>query len=108
MFGMGAPEIAVIIVVALLVFGPDKLPDLARQAGGFVRTVRKMADNAKDDFGREIGHDLKDLNLRDLDPREVVRRNMFDDTPSATKPAPTKETRILRPGEKPPFDSEAT
>jgi sec-independent protein translocase protein TatB len=108
MFGMGAPEIAVIMVVALLVFGPEKLPELARQAGGFVRTVRKMADSAKDDFGREIGTDLKDMNLRDLDPREVVRRNMFDDTPAATKPAATKETRILRPGEKPPFDSEAT
>ncbi|MGA8851289.1 MAG: sec-independent translocase [Aeromicrobium sp.] len=105
MFGMGAAEIGVIIVVALLVFGPDKLPDLAKQAGGFVRTLRRMADNAKDDFGREIGHDLKDVNLRDLDPREVVRRSMFDDS---TKPSPVKETRILRPGEKPPFDSEAT
>lgn len=107
MFGMGAPEIGVIIVVALLVFGPDKLPDLARQAGGFVRTLRRMADDAKDDFGREIGHDLKDMNLRDLDPREVVRRSMFDESPSI-KPSPVRETRILRPGEKPPFDSEAT
>lgn len=106
MFGMGFPEIAVIVVVALLVFGPDKLPDLARQAGGFVRTVRQMADNAKNDIGREIGHDFKDLNLRDLDPREVVRRSLLD-TPAA-RPSPVKETRILRPGEKPPFDSEAT
>ncbi len=105
---MGPAEIGVIIVVALLVFGPDKLPDLARQAGGFVRTLRRMADNAKDDFGREIGHDLKDLNLRDLDPREVVRRSMFDDSAASTKPSPVKETRILRPGEKPPFDTEAT
>lgn len=108
MFGMGAPEIGVIIVVALLVFGPDKLPDLARQAGSFVRTVRRMADTAKDDFGREIGHDFKDVNLRDLDPREVVRRSMFEDSPSSTKPSPVKETRILRPGERPPFDTEAT
>lgn len=106
MFGMGVPEIAVIVVVALLVFGPDKLPDLARQAGGFIRTVRQMADNAKDDIGREIGQDLKDVNLRDLDPREVVRRNLFD--APATRPSPVRETRILRPGEKPPFDSEAT
>jgi len=108
MFGMGAAEIAVIMVVALLVFGPEKLPELAKQAGGFVRTVRRMADNAKDEFGREIGHDLKDMNLRDLDPREVVRRNVFDDPAPTTKPSATKETRILRPGEKPPFDTEAT
>ena len=108
MFGMGVPEIAVIMVVALLVFGPDKLPDLARQAGQFVRSVRRMANTAKDDFGREIGHDLKDMNLRDLDPREVVRRSLFDDSPVSAGPSAVKETRILRPGERPPFDPEAT
>jgi sec-independent protein translocase protein TatB len=102
---MGVPEIGLILVVALLVFGPEKLPELAKQAGGFVRTIRRMADNAKNDLGREIGQDLSDLSLRDLDPREIVRRNLLDDD---TTPAATKETRILRPGEIPPFDSEST
>ena len=108
MFGMGWPEIGLILVVALLLFGPEKLPELAKQAGGFVRTVRRMADNAKNDLGREMGEDFSDLNLRDLDPREIVRRNFLDDDPGDTTPAATKETRILRPGERPPFDSEAT
>jgi sec-independent protein translocase protein TatB len=105
MFGMGVPEIGVIVVVALLVFGPERLPDLARQAGRFVRTVRQMADTAKNDLGREIGQDLTNVNLRDLDPREIVRRNLLDDD---TTPAAVRETRILRPGEKPPYDPEAT
>lgn len=105
MFGMGFPEIAVILVVAMLVFGPEKLPEIAKQAGGFIRTLRQMADNAKNDLGREMGQDFSDLNLKDLDPREIVRRNLLDDD---TTPAATKETRILRPGEKPPYDAEAT
>jgi len=105
MFGMGWPEMFVIAVVATLVFGPEKLPELARQAGGFVRTLRRMAENAKNDLGREIGHDLTDMNIRDLDPREIVRRNFLDDD---TTPAPLKETRILRPGETPPYDPEST
>ena len=106
MFGMGWPEIGLILVVALLLFGPEKLPELAKQAAGFVRTVRRMADNAKNDLGREMGEDFSGINLRDLDPREIVRRNFLDE--DDTTPAATKETRILRPGEKPPFDTEAT
>lgn len=105
MFGMGVPEIAVILVVAMLVFGPEKLPEIAKQAGGFIRTLRQMADNAKNDLGREMGQDFSDLNLKDLDPREIVRKSFLDDD---TTPAATRETRILRPGEKPPFDVEAT
>lgn len=108
MFGMGWPEIALILVVALLLFGPEKLPELARQAGSFVRTLRQMADNAKNDLGREMGEDFSNLDLRDLDPREIVRKNFLDADRPDTVPSATKETRILRPGERPPFDSEAT
>jgi sec-independent protein translocase protein TatB len=107
MFGIGVPEMFVIALVAMLVFGPDRLPDLARQAGKFVRTVRQMAENAKDDLGREMGEDFSDINLRDLDPREIVRKNFLDDFDD-DKPAAVKETRILRPGETPPFDPEST
>ncbi|HWV27804.1 MAG TPA: sec-independent translocase [Aeromicrobium sp.] len=110
MFGMGLPEIGVILVVGLLVFGPDKLPDLARQAGQFVRTVRKMADNAKADLGRELGQDLSGLDLKSLDPREVVRRSLLEDSPATAAPPPTglQKPRELAPGQIPPFDPEAT
>jgi sec-independent protein translocase protein TatB len=104
---MGWPEIGLILVVGLLLFGPDKLPGMARQAGQFVRTVRQMADNAKNDLGREMGQDFSDLNLRDLDPREVVRRHVLDEPAAATVP-PVHQDRILRPGEVPPHDDEAT
>ena len=111
MFGMGVPEIGLIMVLALLLFGPEKLPEIAKQAAGFIRTVRQMADNAKNDLGREMGQDFSDLNLKDLDPREIVRRNFLDEPDTAgagLTPPGLKETRILRPGETPPFDAEAT
>lgn len=102
--GLGWMEIAAIAIVAILVFGPDRLPALARQAAQFVRTVRQMAENAKSELGKELGEDFKDINLRDLDPRVAVREVMFSDP---TPPA-VPSVRILRPDEVPPFDSEAT
>ncbi|TCI98892.1 sec-independent translocase [Aeromicrobium sp. IC_218] len=111
MFGMGWPEIAVILVVALLVFGPDKLPEIAKQAGRGIRTVRQMAENAKNDLGREMGQDLSDLDLASLDPREVVRRTFLDDEASPTKPRLNPDVAlpsVLPVGARPPFDDEAT
>lgn len=109
MFGMGWPELLVVGIVGMLVFGPDRLPDLARQAGSFLRTVRTMIDNAKNDIGREIGHDLRDVDLRNLDPREVVRKHLLDDEPvkpqSATRSAAQPQ---LGPRENPPFDPDST
>lgn len=108
---MGWPEILLIGMVGVMVFGPDKLPDLAKQAGRFIRTVRQMANNAKNDLGREIGEDFSGLRLRDLDPREMVRRNILDpsdDDASGAPQPPAQRSRELRPDERPPFDSEAT
>ncbi len=110
MFGMGWPELMVVLIVAVFVFGPDRLPDLARQAGRFVRTVRQMIDNAKGDLSRELGDDfaeLRDLNLRDLDPREIVRRNVIDAMDTKPEAVPTGK-RPLRSGEVPPYDPDAT
>jgi sec-independent protein translocase protein TatB len=106
MFGMGWSEMILIGIVGVLVFGPDKLPEFARQSARLVRTVRRMAQDAKDDLGREFGHDLSGLELRDLDPREVVRRTFLDDSPAAIPPAPTPE--LPRAGDLPPVDPDAT
>jgi TatA/E family protein of Tat protein translocase len=43
MGSLGAPEILVILVVALLVLGPDRLPEAARQAGRFIAEARRMS-----------------------------------------------------------------
>ncbi|MDT0202088.1 sec-independent translocase [Nocardioides sp. AE5] len=108
MFGVGLPELAVIAVVAVLVFGPDKLPELARQAGRMVRQVKSFADSARDDLRQELGPEYADLELRDLDPRSIVRKHVIeamDEAPGATSPA---SSRPLAAGELPPYDPEAT
>ena len=103
MFGMGWAEIFLIGIVGVLVFGPDKLPDFARQAARMVRTVRKMAQDAKNDLGRELGQDLSGLELRSLNPREVVRRAVLDVTSDDPPKRPPKLPFGL-----PPVDPDAT
>jgi sec-independent protein translocase protein TatB len=109
-FGIGLPEMMVIIVVAVLVFGPDRLPDFARQAGRFVRQLRQFANNARDDIRAELGPEYADFELTDLDPRRAVRKYLedtWDDDDANGRPS-RSATRPLRDGEVPPYDSDAT
>lgn len=115
MFGVGLPEFAVIALVAVIVFGPDRLPELARQAGRFVRQVRNLANNAQTQLRDELGPEYADLKLTDLDPRVAIRRHILeamedddDDEPGQRRPALEPAVELLGPGERPPFDGEAT
>ena len=47
---IGPLEIAVVLLIALLVFGPNRLPELARQVGGAMRELRKIQNNLRADF----------------------------------------------------------
>ncbi len=112
MFGVGLPELAVIIVVGLLVFGPDRLPDYAKQAGQLVRQVRAFSTATRDDIRRELGPEFADFELTDLDPRRAVRRYIeeaWDETDDGDDTtATTKVDRPLLRGERPPYDPDAT
>ena len=54
MFGIGLPEILVILVVALIVVGPSKLPELAKSLGKALNEFRRMADEVKDTIQEEV------------------------------------------------------
>lgn len=115
-------------VLAVLVLGPDKLPEYAQQLARLVKEVRRMATGAKEQLREEVGDEIADIDWRKLDPRQYDPRKIikdallddFDDALQAAKeepgkavsaahpPAPRAAEPALAPGEKAPFDSEAT
>ena len=81
MFDIGLGEIMVLVVAALFVFGPDRLPTVAAQAIRTLRQMRQMAASARADIDEAIGPELRDLDvtrelgaLRGLDPKAAVNR----------------------------------
>jgi sec-independent protein translocase protein TatB len=76
MFGIGLPELAVIAFFGVVLMGPDKLPGLAKQLAQGIRAAKRMGDSVRDDLRTSLGDDYADLELRDLNPREMVRRQV--------------------------------
>jgi sec-independent protein translocase protein TatB len=95
---LGWAEIAVLAVLALLIFGPERLPKVAADAGRLIRELRRMASGVTNDLRSEFGVDIDEI--RRLDPR----RFFDEDDAYADVPKPL----LLAPGERPPYDPDAT
>ncbi len=108
MFDVGLPEMFVIFVVAILVFGPDRLPEFARQAGRFVRQVRGFTQNARDEIRKELGPEYANFELTDLDPRKAVRKHVLEAWQEDDDLPKRPGQRPLNKDEAPPYDDDAT
>ncbi len=110
MFDVGLGEALVLVVLALIIFGPDQLPKVASQAGRALRQLRTMANSAKQDLTDGLGPEFADFDVADLSPRRFVRKHLlddFDDTRDTSSSYSANEP-LLPFGERPPYDPEAT
>ena len=134
MFGIGGGEAVVLLILGLLILGPERLPRVAADAARTLRGLRRMAEQARADVTRELGPEFEDIKLADLNPRRFVSRHLLDDEldddPRPARARRTKPTagsgphsRPLVPGptatsaaethasasaEPPPYDADAT
>lgn len=84
MFNIGPMEMLVLAAVALIVFGPDKLPGLAKDAARMLRTLRELAQGARTQLNDELGPGFADFDLSSLNPRTAIKNALLgdDDLPS--------------------------
>ncbi|MFF8591042.1 sec-independent translocase [Streptomyces sp. NPDC015220] len=76
---IGLPELATIIVLAMLVFGPDKLPKVIQDVTRTIRKIREFSESAKQDIRQELGPEFKDFEFEDLNPKTFIRKQLDND-----------------------------
>ena len=129
MFDLSLTKLLVLAVIALIVFGPNELPRITRQAGRALRDLRRIAEGAKADLREGLGPEFQDFDFDDLNPRRFVQKHLLDEetteamrpvydefnaaaaameTTSSGKAIDTGTRATLLDGAEPPFDIEAT
>ncbi len=129
MFDLDLPKLVFLGVIALIVFGPERLPGMAAQAGRALRELRRMAEGAKSELQENLGPEFSQFDLNDINPKHFVRKHLLDNVGDAiglnsladtngsngtngnngiTLAERTTPTVALSPGERPPYDAEAT
>lgn len=90
--GMGPLELVVIAALALIVFGPDKLPEIAQQVGRAIREIRRMSSEVTDEIQKSI-----EPERRPTVPPPPQSVNHAPAEPVASQTASQKETNIEPP-----------
>ncbi|MFM2353263.1 MAG: hypothetical protein RLZZ608_669 [Actinomycetota bacterium] len=120
-WGLTIEKLLLIGLIAVIIIGPDRLPGYAAQFGRLIRSLRDMANGAKDRMREEMGPDYDDVDWKKLDPRQydprrIIREALSEDPTPAVAPAAAtvresayaQRQRLIREGRPAPFDSEAT
>lgn len=96
--GLTFDKIFIVLLIALFILGPDKLPGYAQKLGEFVRSAKRMANGAKDRLRDEMGPEFDDVDWRQLDPRQydprrIIRDALLEDEREAQ--AEARKTRAM-------------
>ncbi|GHH90193.1 sec-independent translocase [Streptomyces capillispiralis] len=76
---IGPLELVTLIVLAVLVFGPDKLPKVIQDVTRTIRKIRDFSESAKQDIRQELGPEFKDFEFEDLNPKAFIRKQLDND-----------------------------
>ncbi len=90
MFGIGMPELLLILALALIVLGPKKLPELAKALGKGLAEFRRATDEIKDEF-RQMEHEIDDASLAGTSKNDPPLEKPADTLAPTNPPASTEK-----------------
>jgi sec-independent protein translocase protein TatB len=113
MFGINGGEFLIIVVIAMIVIGPERLPEYAQRLREFVVRGRTYVVRGQQSLSQELGSDIDwtTLDPRQYDPRTIVREALLDgDRAAAAAPSRASASVVQTPipGKPTPFDADAT
>ena len=79
MFNIDATELILLLVLGVVMFGPEKLPAFARKAARVFVALRGIANNAQTQLREELGPEYSDLKIEDLNPKKFVAKHMREE-----------------------------
>ncbi len=106
MFGLTFEKLLLIGVIAVFLLGPERLPGYAAKLAQLVRTVRDMANGAKERMRDEMGPEFDDVDWKKLDPRQydprrIIREALLADEPGGAAGAGAAAGPAVRPVDRP-------
>jgi sec-independent protein translocase protein TatB len=76
MFGIGGGEFIALVILALVLIGPDKLPTFARDAAKYLHKARGLASKATEELRENLGPGFEDLQVTDLHPKKLIQKTL--------------------------------
>ena len=70
-------ELIALLALAVMLFGPDKLPGAVQGLARTLRQFREFTRNAQNDLKKELGPEFQDMELTDLHPKNFVRKHVL-------------------------------
>jgi len=98
-FDFGAGELIGLAILAMILIGPERLPNFAVDAAKFVKRIREMASKATEELKENLGPGFEDLKPTDLNPKSFIKKqlsNVLDDDDDES-PTPSKRTSTIDP-----------